>query len=304
MNKGIFFIILSGLCFTVVNFIVKLLGGGEIPAIFGEIQKYPVHELVLVRSIITLILTFIILKKGNLPVFGNNKKWLIIRGVCGTIALTIFFQTLQILPMAVASILQRLAPIFTVIFATILLGEKVKSLQWIFILMAFSGVGLIAFDQLFNSNSSEKISFFWMGLGMVAAAFSGMAYTAIRKLKDSDHPMTIVFYFPLVATPVMLILCFNEFTFPQGMEWIYLILLGLFTQFAQVFMTKALHESDASTIIPFQYLGAIYAFLIGYFVFDEQLSFWVQIGVALVIIGVISNVLLRKRKKKSLSSSR
>lgn len=297
MNKGIFYIILSGLCFMVVNFFVKLLGGGEIPELFGELQKYPAHELVLVRSIITLILTYAVLKRKNLPVLGNNKKWLIIRGVCGTIALTIFFQTLQILPMAVASILQRLAPIFTVIFAMILLGEKVKSLQWVFILMAFSGVGLIAFDQLFNSKSTEEISFFWMGLGMMAAAFSGMAYTAIMKLKSTDHPMTIVFYFPLIATPVMLVLCFYEFTFPQGIEWLYLLILGVFTQFAQVFMTKALHEGDASTIIPFQYLGAIYAFLIGYFVFDEKLSFWIQIGIVLVIIGVISNVLLRKRKK-------
>jgi drug/metabolite transporter (DMT)-like permease len=296
MNKGILYIILSGLCFIVVNFFVKLLGAGDSQDLVEGLQKYPGHELVLARSIVSFIISLIVIKQRKLPIFGNNKKWLIIRGLAGTIALTIFFYTIHYLPLAIASTIQYLAPIFTVILAMIILKEKVKALQWFFIGLSFTGVALIALDKITGNNSGpEDISFFWLGLGIIAAVFSGLAYTAIIKLKSTDAPITIVFYFPMIAMPIMILLCFYSFTMPRGIEWLFLLIIGIFTQFAQILMTRALHLGSASTITPFQYLGAIYAFLIGYFVFDETLSLIVNIGIFLVVAGVIVNAVLRKR---------
>jgi drug/metabolite transporter (DMT)-like permease len=60
-------------------------------------------------------------------------------------------------------------------------------------------------------------------------------------------------------------------------------------------LTKALHEDKASVITPFQYLGAIYASLLGYFVFFEKLSWIVYAGIALILLGVVVNALLKKR---------
>ncbi len=304
MNKGIIYIILSGLSFMIVNFFVKLLGGGDNPEIFGDLQSYPGHELVLARSLVSVTMSYYIIRKRRLPVFGNNKKWLVIRGLSGTIALTIFFYTIHYLPLAIASILQYLAPIFTVIFAMILLKERVRLIQWLFILVSFSGVALIAIDKFTGGGQkivagmpTEEISFLWMGLGMLAAVFSGLAYTSIMKLKTTDEPITIVFYFPLIAAPLMILLCFIDFTVPRGVEWLYLLLIGIFTQFAQILLTKALHEGSAALITPFQYLGAIYAFAIGFLVFDEALSWTVNIGIILVISGVVINAILRNSKK-------
>lgn len=295
MNKGILFIILSGLCFIIVNFFVKLLGAGDSQDLVEGLQKYPGHELVLARSIVSFAISLFVIKQRNLPVFGNNKKWLIIRGLSGTIALTIFFYTIHYLPLAIASTVQYLAPIFTVILAMIILKEKVKALQWFFIAVSFTGVALIAFDKLSGNVGPEEISFFWLGLGILSAVFSGLAYTAIIKLKKTDAPITIVFYFPMIAMPIMILLCFYSFTMPRGIEWLFLLLIGIFTQFAQILMTRALHLGTASTITPFQYLGAVYAFLIGYFVFDETLSLIVNIGIGLAISGVIVNAILRKK---------
>ena len=83
---------------------------------------------------------------------------------------------------------------------------------------------------------------------------------------------------------------------PQGIEWLLLLIIGIFTQFAQILLTKAFHEGTASTITPFQYLGAIYAFLIGYFVFDETLSTIVNVGIVMVVGGVFINALIKKKK--------
>ena len=131
-------------------------------------------------------------------------------------------------------------------------------------------------------------------MGILSAVFSGIAYTAIVKLKPTDAPITIVFYFPMIAIPFMIVLCLFEFTMPQGIEWIIILVIGVFTQFAQVLLTKAFHEGSASTISPFQYLGAIYAFLLGSFVFNETLSLIVNIGIFIVVGSVIINAFIRK----------
>jgi len=296
VNKGILYIILSGLFFMVVNFFVKLLGTAGTQDMFVGLQEYPAHELVLARSIVSFAISFVIIKRKKLPFFGNNKKWLLIRGIAGTIALTIFFYTIHNLPLAVASTVQYLSPIFTIIFAIVLLQERVKILQWFFVGMAFIGVSLIAVSKFYDAPAiGEQISFFWLGMGVIAAVFSGIAYTAIMKLRTTDEPITIVMYFPMIATPLMVILCLFQFTMPQGIEWLFLLIIGIFTQLAQIMLTKALHEGSASLIMPFQYLGAIYSYLIGFFLFDERLSYMIDLGIVLIVVSVIINVLLRNK---------
>lgn len=286
--------IASGLCFAIVNLFVKLLGH-EDETIFGELQQYPAHELVLARSVVSFFISLFVIKRQKLPVFGNNKKWLIIRGVAGTIALTIFFYTMHYLPLAVAVTVQYLAPIFTIIFAMILLKEKVRALQWPFIALAFVGILMLMLGEPETPSNVEGLSMFWIGLGIISAVLSGVAYVSIMKLKSTDKPITIVMYFPMIAIPFMIILCFWQFTMPRGIEWLILLIIGVFTQLAQISLTKALHEGTASKIIPFQYLGAVYAFLIGYFVFSEALAPELILGMILVISGVIVNSVLRQR---------
>jgi len=271
------------------------MGTGPQQQLFPGIQKFPAHELVLARSLVSFTISYYIIKKSGLKLFGNNRKWLMIRGVSGMIALTIFFYTIHYLPIAIASTIQYLAPIFTVIFAMILLKEKVFKMQWFFILISFIGVGIISFNNFLNhTNNIVQIDYVWLGLGIISAGFSGLAYTAIVKLKATDTPINIVVYFPMLSIPIMTIWCMFDFVWPKGIEWIFLLLIGIFTQIAQVLMTKALHEDKTSVITPFQYLGAIYAALMGFFIFDERLSIVVYLGIGLILFGVLLNALLRK----------
>ncbi len=303
MNKGIFYIILSGLSFAIVNFFVKILGTGNGTFLLDHVQKYPAHELVLARSIVSFSLSAWVVRRKKIPFLGHNKKWLLIRGFAGTIALTLFFYTINHLPIALATVIQYLSPIFTILLAIIFLKEKVLPLQWFFILFSFSGVGLIAIDKLFNlSDVSESFSFFHIGIGILSASLSGLAYTAVMKLKKTDAPITIVMYFPMVAIPLMTLLCLWKFTFPQGIEWLFLIFIGLFTQSAQIFLTKALHLGDASVITPFQYLGIIYMYLIGYFAFNERLSFVINLGIVIILSGILANTLLSVWNKKRIKN--
>ena len=300
MKKGILFIILSGICFLVVNFFVKLFGQSSsgIEFMSYKVQHIPAHELVLARSLVSFLISAFIIKIRGYPFFGVNKKWLLIRGISGTVALTIFFMTIQNLPFAIAAVIQYLAPIFTMLFTMILIGDRIFKIQWIFVSVAFIGVALISMQELLSSNNGIPIDYFWLGLGMLSASISGIAYTAIVKLKSTDNPINIVLYFPMVAIPFMAVWCLFDFVTPKGIEWVFLLLIGVFTQFAQILLTKALHYGHASVIAPFQYLGIIYALLIGLFIFDERLNFVVYAGVFLILSGVLLNTVYRHLNSK------
>jgi drug/metabolite transporter (DMT)-like permease len=117
-----------------------------------------------------------------------------------------------------------------------------------------------------------------------------MAYTCIRKLKDSEHPLVVVLYFPLVAIPIMSIVSYFNWVQPKGNDWIILLLMGIFTQIAQVLMTKGIQSGIANKIISLKYVGTIYALGIGYILFGESYGIMSFIGILMVLSGVILNL--------------
>ena len=202
------------------------------------------------------------------------------------LALTIFFQSIQHMPIAVASTIQYLAPIFTMIFALFILKERILKVQWFFVLLAFIGVFLIGFNSIFQTDSPLILDSFWLGFGVLSAAFSGIAYVAIVKLKETDKPINIVSYFPMLAIPVMSFWCLFDFVMPRGIEWWILLIIGICTQIAQISLTRALHYESSSLIMPFQYLGSVYALLVGYLILDERLNTVVICGVFIILLDI------------------
>ncbi|HAK69810.1 MAG TPA: EamA family transporter [Cryomorphaceae bacterium] len=265
-------------CFAAVNLLVKFL------------PHLPATELVLFRSLITFAISYSLLKKKKLYPWGNNKPWLLIRGVAGTTALTIFFYTLQKMPLSAAVTVQYLSPFFTAFIAGFLLGEKTKAAQWLFFLVSFAGIVVV-------KGSSADIPPTLLALGVFSSMFSGLAYNAIRKLKD-EEPLVIVMYFPLVATPVMLVFSLFNWVTPVGIDWLLLLALGVLTQFAQLYMTKSYQLSEVNTVAPLKYIGVIFALTWDIALFDFIPNAQMFLGIALVIGGVLMNLRFKSVEKK------
>uniref|UniRef100_UPI00188E19EC DMT family transporter n=1 Tax=Pararhodonellum marinum TaxID=2755358 RepID=UPI00188E19EC len=152
--------LIAGVFFALMNVSVKYLP--HIPAI----------EIILFRSIISFVISFLILKKQKVPVLGNNKPLLILRGVVGSIGLITFFYTLQKIPLASAVTIQYLSPIFTSILGIFIVKEKIKPIQFFYFAMAFAGVLVIeGFDP--------RIDLWFLFVGILSALFSGLAYNII-----------------------------------------------------------------------------------------------------------------------------
>ncbi|WP_235010912.1 MULTISPECIES: DMT family transporter [Aquimarina] len=275
MKKAIYFMLLSAVCFTVMNLFIKYLahfGGGQ---------------LVLFRAFGSLFFTTSYLLWHKIPILGNQKKLLIYRGLAGVTSMGLFFMSVSYLPIGSAVSLRYLSPIFATILAVFFLKEKVKSLQWLFFLMAFIGVLMIkGFDPNIDSLG------FLLILG--SAVFSGVVYVLINKIGQGDHPVVIVNYFMWISIIVGGILSIFKWTTPVGLEWVLLLSLGVFGYFGQLFMTKAFQSQATNRVVSLKYVEVIFTMIAGVFWFSDAYPLFSIVGTLLVITGLILNIWYRR----------
>ena len=119
--------LLAGFFFALMNISVKL------------VSHLPTMEVVLFRSVFSLVASYAILKKQNIPVFGNNKKLLIARGIAGCLGLVGSFYTLQNIPLASAVTINYTAPLFTTILGIFMVPRR-KSESWKTMFLASVGL--------------------------------------------------------------------------------------------------------------------------------------------------------------------
>lgn len=269
---------LSTLFFALANVFVKQVG------------HLPAMEIVFFRCLTGCVFCIYGLKKANASLLGTNHKLLILRGLFGTAALFCFFVTVQNIPLASAMTIQYLSPIFTTIIAIFLLKEKVKHLQWLFYAIAFAGV-------LFIEKVDARVSPFYLLLGVLSAFGSGMAYNLVRSLKEREHPLTVVFQFQFIGMLAGLIFTIFNWQTPVGWDWFYLLLIGIFSQLGQIFLTNALQKEKAASVAIIVYTGLIYGLSIGWIVFGEAQTVESLLGMFLVVFGVILSILYSRRQR-------
>lgn len=277
MDKSVRYMLIAGASFAVMNVFVKL------------VSHLPTVEVVFFRAVFSFFASYLILKRLQIPILGNNKKLLLYRGMAGCLGLIGSYYTLQNIPLASAVTLNYLSPLFTAIMGIFLVKQKLKPLQFLFFAIALAGVWLIkGFDT--------RVSFLDVMIGLGAAFFAGLAYNIIAMLKTSEHPLVIILYFPMVTLPVTAIYCLFHWEMPQGLDWLYLLCIGIMTQIAQYYMTKSYQTANLAKVSILNYLGVIYALFAGYFFFNETYSLLSIAGILVIIAAVLLNVFFSRSK--------
>ncbi|HVF30309.1 MAG TPA: DMT family transporter, partial [Pyrinomonadaceae bacterium] len=149
---------------------------------------------------------------------------------------------------------------------------------------------------LFIERIDTRISLFYLVIGIVSALCSGVAYNLVRSLRGKEHPLTVVLHFQLVGVVTGSISLFFEWRMPTGWDWLFLLLVGIFSQLGQIFLTDALQKERAASVSIVNYTGLIYAISIGWFIFGEIQSPGTFVGMGLVVCGVVASVLYTQRR--------
>lgn len=261
-------------------------------AIMDVFIKYVSHfggfQLVFFRSIASVAIGTSFLLYHKIPLFGNQRKLMLIRSLVGFTSMVLFFSSVSLMPIGSAVSIRYLSPIFTAIFAILVLKERVYPLQWIFFITAFAGV-------LMLKGVDVRIDTWGLIMMIGSAFFSGWVYILIRAIGMRDHPVVIVNYFMVICLIIGGFFSIFQWKTPIGVEWPVLLSLGIFGFTGQIFMTKALQLEEANRIAPFKYLEVIFVLIIAFLWFDEGYKLLSLLAIALIIISLILNVIYKRR---------
>lgn len=272
LTKGVRAMLICSLFFAAMQAGVKGLSG------IGSFEH------AFFRSLISWAMSWLFLRSRGISLRGKNQKMLYLRSVVGTVSMFSFFYTLQNMPFGSAVVLKYLSPIFTAIFAVMLLSERVSRAQWACFLIAFSGIVLMkGFDN--------RIGLFVLSIGLLSALANGLLYILLRKIGDDDHPLVVVHHFMLFATIISAFAMAPDWKTPTPAEGLGLLATGLLGFGAQYFMTLAfMQKDDTSYLAILKYLEAVYALVIGFFLFGEQYNAISFLGILLIFLGLILSV--------------
>lgn len=258
----------------------------------------PVLEIIFARALVSLTISYADVKRKNISIWGNNKPLLIARGAVGAFALICVYYAVITLPLAEATLIQYLHPAFTAIIALIFLKERVHLSTILCIVLSF--IGLIVLTQPGTQANGQLTGEIELPLLSIIAAILGalgsaIAYVLVRKLSQTEDSSVIIFYFPLIALPVSLLLPGEAFVMPNLEALFLLLLVGIFTQVGQVGLTKAMQTETASKATAYSYIQVVFAVLLGWIIFAEIPSLWTWVGGALIIAGALINTLWKHR---------
>lgn len=259
----------------------------------NTVYSIPVLEIVAARAIVSAIISYADIKRKRISVWGNNKPLLIARGIVGAFALMLVYYAVTTLPLAEATILQYLHPVFTAVLALLFLKENIQRSTLTCIVLSLLGL-FIMIQPNFLHDSSTQYSWISIGAAILGALGSAVAYVIVKKLTKTDDSSVIIFYFPIIAIPISIVLLGSDFVVPSLAALGVLILVGIFTQIGQIGLTKALHSADANKATAYAYVQVIFSVFIGWAYFSEIPVITTIIGGTLIMAGALINVLWKR----------
>ena len=275
--------LLSALAFSLMSACVKLVSAHGIPVL----------EIIAARALVSLGLSYIDVKRKGISMWGHNRKLLLARGAIGTLALFCVYYSLITLPLAEATLLQYLHPMFTALLAFIFLGERVLHSTKVCITLSILGLLVMVLPGL-GVDQQAALPWASIGIALLGALGSSIAYVIVRRLSNIEDVSVIILYFPLIALPLSIFLLGSDFVMPNFEGLLLLLFVGVFTQVGQVGLTKAMQSESAGKAAGYAYVQVIFAMLFGWIIFSELPSIWSWIGGSIIMIGALVNVLWRR----------
>lgn len=281
VSKGIKYMLLASLLFAFMGAMAKELS-----------DSMSSVEVVFFRNVFGVFFILISIYKSPLKQLGGKFWLLVFRGVAGFVALLFFFYNISQIPLGEAMTFSKTSTIFTAVLAYIFLKEKLGFKGWLGVFIGFIG---IIFITEFDGSSLEKNDY----LGILSGVGAALAYTSVRELKNFYDTRAIVLSFMSIGTiaPMILMLIgtfysnpnldfmLGTFVMPKVDDWIYIILLGIFSTYAQIYMTKAYYFAKAGIIGTISYSNIVFSIILGLFLGDAFPSSSIVLGIILIVIS-------------------
>ena len=279
--KGIFYIILSAFCFSLMDMFVRM--SGDLPSI----QKS------FFRNIVAAVFGCILVlkEKDSFQWKKGSGKYLILRSLFGTLGILCNFYAIDHLALADASMLNKMSPFFVVIFSFLFLKEKVTAAQILLVMGAFGGSLFVVKPTVSNLDLIPSL------IGLLGGLGAGAAYTMVRKLGTVGikGPFIVFFFstFSCVITLPWLIFDYHAMTLWQVLV---LLLAGLCAAGGQFAITAAYCYAPASEISIYDYTKVIFSMVLGFVMFQQIPDFYSWVGYVIICLMAVLMFFYNKKR--------
>ena len=254
------------------------------------LAETPTQAVVLSRGLVMSLVFITLARRAKVNLLGQNRGLLLTRGLLGYVALSCYFWSVQHLPLGDAVLLQYTHPIFVGALAPLVLGEATSRRHWWIVSAAFVGVALVVGP----SGTLRGV----MGIALTGALCSGLAYITIRRLAATEHPLTIMVWFPLATLPGGLTgaILAGESALPRdGWDVLAHLAVALAGLAGQVTLTQGLARIDAARGTAATMTGPAFGALFGLLLFGTVPGPWTLFG--MLIVGTAAVALAYERRR-------
>ena len=239
-------------------------------------------ELIFWRQLLTILLlgtglaltgNLAFLKTRRLPAHAR-------RAASGLFGMVFTYGAVLLLPLAEATTLGFTAPVFAVLIAMALLGERIGPYRWGAVAMGFAGV--IVVMQPFNGLHAG-VTLLGVAVGLVAPFMVAIISFQIQDLNTTENPWSIVFWFATLSLPVAAIALPFVMAAHDPLTWGLIFAMGIVGAAAQMLLTTSLRFGSATVILLMDYTALLWASYYGYAIFDRAAPASLWLGAPLII---------------------
>jgi drug/metabolite transporter (DMT)-like permease len=272
-------------------FIVLAFLANTIQSVFGKAIESEVSvemfswvtflSALVVVTIIVALRRFRDLKTTVLPMH-------LLRGGTGISGFLLFIGAAQATSLMNANVLLNTTPIFIPLLAMAFLHNRINRQLWLAIAMGFAGMVIIVKPSATIFTDPGNL------LGLLAGFVTAIEFLAVKKLDESDSPLTQMFYFLLIGTVICSFLVAGKFQAITASHMLIMLATGICLVLFQFLLIKAYMYAKPHEIGAFQYSSVVFAAILGWVVFKESLDAATIAGTTLVCIGGYLSISGRK----------
>jgi len=247
-------------------------------------------QMINVRNAISFLLICIALQaSGWRQLFTTQPGIHLARNISHLIAQYAWIVALGAIPIAEVFALEFTGPLWTVIIASLLLGEKINRYRLLTLVMGMIGVLIILRPGLRDPEPAMFIVIF------SALCFS-LANVLTKKLVLKNSPLSIIFYMTVVQFVLTLYPAWSAWIQPTTVEWAWLAVMGMTSITAHFSFARAFSYADAMVVIPMDFLRLPLAAIMGWLLYNESLDYFVVLGALIMFSGNFINIYVEKKQ--------
>jgi drug/metabolite transporter (DMT)-like permease len=264
--QGALWLVSGGFIFTSTSAMIRLLS--------TQIESV---QTAFFRAVISVILLLPMIAAGRVKPWHSKRIvghfW---RTAMGTGSMVLGFYAVTLLPLADATAIAFSQPLFSVVVAALILGEKVRWRRWSATVIGFAGV-------LIMVRPGEGSLQLGALVALANAAAVSISILLVRRLSDSETPLMILTQFAIFSTILLTVPAILVWRWPDLWGWLLAVGIAVSATVGQYFWVQAFKAGEMSAVAPFEYMRLPFAVFVGWLIWGEMPVIWTYVGASIVI---------------------